>query len=272
MRYRQLNKKCCFAVAVLLGMGVWVCARAVAQKAPTLVGILQQLQENLNQYDSAVPSFFCEEHVVSSAHSQRSSGSSHTVTDSTFYLKRIPRPDERMNLEESREVKRVNGKPATGDLIGGTLYPHGAFSNDLALVSLSQQVCMDYSLKSIDPGHSEDPILVEFASVAAGERSTACLMQEDLSGRVLIDPETMQVTQMRFHAPHHMIGTVMGSWDVTVEYGPVVLGAERFWLPERISESMADRLLSWTYDATYRNYHKMEVTSRILPIEETPAP
>jgi len=251
-------------------MGVWVCARAVAQKVPTLGEILQQLQENLNQYDSAVPSFFGDEHVVSSAYSRR--GSSHTVTDSTLYLKRIPRPDDKMNLQESREVKRVNGKPATGDLIGGTLYPHGAFSDDLALVSLSQQVCMDYSLKSIDPGPSKDAILVEFASVAAGERSTACLMQEDVSGRVLIDPETMQITRMQFHAPHHIIGTGMGSLDVTVEYAPVALGGERFWLPERISERMADSLFSWTYDATYRNYHKMEATSRILPFEETPAP
>lgn len=270
MRYRQLDKKRCIAVAVLIGMGVWVCARAIAQKVPTLGEILQRLQENMNLYDSAVPSFFCDEHVVASVHSRGGRGG--TVTDSTFYLKRIPGPDDKMNLQESREVKRVNGERATADSIGGGFLLEGAFSNGLALVSMSQQVCMDYLLKSINPDHSKDPILVEFTSVAAGERSTACLMQEDVSGRVLIDPETMQVTRMQYHAPHHIIGKEMGSLDVTVEYAPVVLDGKSFWLPKSISERMADSLFSWTYVATYLNYHKLEVTSRILPFEETPAP
>jgi hypothetical protein len=270
MRYRQLDKKRCIAVAVLIGMGVWLCARAIAQNVPTLGEILQRLQENLNQYDSAVPSFFCDEHVVTSARRRGDRGGA--VTDSTFLVKRIPGSDDKMNLQESREVKTVSGKPATADSIGGGFLIEGAFSNDLALVSLSQQACMDYSLKSINPDHSKDPILVEFASVAAGERSPACLMQEDVSGSVLIDPETTQVTRMQFHAPHHIIGKEMGSLDVTVEYAPVELDGKSFWLPKSISERMADSLFSWTYVATYLNYHKMEVTSRILPFEETPAP
>jgi hypothetical protein len=28
----------------------------------------------------------------------------------------------------------------------------------------------------------------------------------------------------------------------------------------------------WSYKATYRNYHLLEVTSRILPGDEAPAP
>jgi hypothetical protein len=252
-----MDKKRCIAVAVLIGMEVWVCAGAVAQKASTLAEILERLQENLNQYDSSVPSFFCDERVVMGG----------TVTDSTFLLKRIPRPDDQVILRESREVKKVNGKPVTGDSIGGGMLFVGAFSNGQALVSLSQQACMDYKLTS-----NQDPIMVEFASVAAAERPTGCRMQEDVSGRAVIDPETMQVTRMQFHAPHHMIGTEMGWWDVTVEYASVELGGKIFWLPKRISESMAVRRTSWSYNASYRNYHKMEATSRILPSDETPAP
>jgi hypothetical protein len=262
MRFRQLDKKRCIAVAGLIGMGVWVCAVAVAQKDPTLGEILQRLQENLDRYDSTVPSFFCDEHVESGG----------AVTNSTILLKRIPRPDDNVILRESREVKTVNGKPATADSADGGILLDGVFSNGLELVSMSQQACMDYSLKSINPEHSKDTILVEFTSVAAGERSPACLMQEDVSGSVLIDPKTMQITRMQFHAPHHIIGTGMGYLNVTVEYAPVELDGKSFWLPTRISERMADRRFSWRYDATYRNYHKMEVTSRILPLEKTPTP
>jgi hypothetical protein len=266
-----MDKKRCIAVAGLIGMEVWVCAGAVAQKVPTLGEILQRLQETLNQYDSSVPSFFCDESVTTFA--QRGPGPVNTmvgtVTDSTFLLKRIPRPDDQVTLRESREVKKVNGKPVTGDSVGGGILTVGAFSDGMALVSLSQQACMDYRLQPIDAGQ---PMLVEFASVAADKRPADCRMQEDVSGRAVIDPETMQVKQMQFHAPHHMIGKKMGWWHVTVEYAPVELDGKIFWLPKKISESMSDRAYSWSYQARYRNYHKMEATSRILPSDETPAP
>lgn len=261
-----MDKKRCIAVAGLLGMGAWVCAGAVAQKVPTLGEILERLQANLNQYDSSVPSFFCDERVLT-ASPRAPMGYGGTVTDSTFLLKRIPRPDDQVILRESREVKKVNGKPVTGDSIGGGMLYVGAFSNGLALVSLSQQACMDYTLTS-----NKDPILVEFASVAAAKRPADCRMQEDVSGRAVIDPETMQVTRMQFHASHHMIGSETGWWDVTVEYAPVELDGKTFWLPKRIYESMAVRRASWSYDASYRKYHLMEATSRILPSDETPAP
>jgi hypothetical protein len=268
-----MDKKRCIAIAALIGMEVWVCAAAVAQKVPTLGEILERLQENLNQYDSSVPSFFCDERVVSSAQRGRNpvvfSMMAGTVTDSTFLLKRIPRPDDQVTLRESREVKKVNGKPVTGDSIGGGMLFVGAFSNGLALVSLSQQACMDYTLK---PGDAGEPLVVEFASVAAGKRPADCRMQEDVSGSAVIDPESMQVKRIQFHAPHHMIGTAIGWWDVTVEYAPVELDEKIFWLPKKISESMTDRRTSWVYLASYRHYHLMEATSRVLPFDETPAP
>ena len=248
-------------------MEVWVCAGAVAQKVPTLGEILQRLQENLDRYDSSVPSFFCDERVFTASPRAPVGAMGGTVTDSTFLLKRIPRPDDQEILRESREVKKVNGKPVTGDSIGGGMLFVGAFSNGLALVSLSQQACMDYRLTS-----NKDPILVDFASVPAAKRPADCRMQEDVSGRAVIDPETMQLTRIQFHAPHHMIGTEMGWWDVTVEYAPVELDGKMFWLPKRIYESMAVRKASWSYDASYRKYHLMEATSRILPFDETTAP
>lgn len=262
-----MDKKRCIAVAVLIGMEVWVCAGAVAQKVPTLGEILQRMQENLDRYDSSVPSFFCDERVFTASPRAPVGAMGGTVTDSTFLLKRIPRPDDQEILRESREVKKVNGKPVTGDSIGGGMLFVGAFSNGLALVSLSQQACMDYRLTS-----NKDPILVDFASVPAAKRPADCRMQEDVSGRAVIDPETMQLTRIQFHAPHHMIGTEMGWWDVTVEYAPVELDGKMFWLPKSIYESMAVRKASWSYDASYRKYHLMEATSRILPFDETTAP
>jgi hypothetical protein len=68
--------------------------------------------------------------------------------------------------------------------------------------------------------------------------------------------------------------TLVGRWDVTVEYAPVLLGGKSFWLPTKVSDRMRSSLVRnrWSYDATYSNYHKLEVTSRILPASGAPAP
>lgn len=255
-------------------------------ETPTLEGILQRLQENVDQYQALVPSFFCDEHVVASMGNQYRVGVNLTVTDSNFRLKRVPNPDGTITLQESHEVKKVNGRPATGDSVSGPAFLRGAFSNGLALVSANQQACMRATIKPIRQNKPSDPITIQFASVPASERPADCLMQEDISGRVFIDPATMQIRRMEFHAPNHVIApesktsqgvripSAVGTWDVTVEYAPVVLGGESFWLPTKTSETMIDRIGTneWLYDAAYRNYHKLEVTSRILPASETPVP
>ena len=258
--------------------------RAQKTETTTLEGILRRSQENLDQYNARVPSFFCDEQVVSSRGDLYRLLFNRTVTDSNFRLKRVPNPDGTITLQESHEVKTVNGLPATGDSVSGPANLSGAFSNGLALVSQSQKACMKYSRAPVKPGNTRKPTIVQFASVDASERPDDCLMQEDISGRVFIDPATMQIRRMEFHAPNHVIGPesktsngvrtppVVGTWDVTVEYAPVLLGGKSFWLPTKTSETMIDRTRKneWSYDAAYRNYHKLEATSRILPDSEVP--
>jgi hypothetical protein len=252
-----------------------------AQKTetPTLEGILQRLQENVDQYQALVPSFFCDEHVVSKKSPDPRHESS--VTDSTFRLKRDPTPDAHGKpvLEESREVKMVNGKPAHGEYLSGPTTVTGAFSGGLALVSFSQQACMRYTLMPINANDPQKPITVLFTSVLSSEHSEDCIMQEDLSGRVQIDPATMQITRLEFQAPHHLITSdndIAGVWDFAIDYTPVLLEGKSFWMPARIDVKMVADLnkyvIRWSLDATYSNYHKLEVISRILPWREAPAP
>ena len=283
------GKGCWVASAGVVCVVVGLSVGAQQVQTPTLEEILQRLQENVDQYQSQVPSFFCDEHVVSTILPDTKHESN--VTDSTFRLKRAldPAVEGRIVLEESHEVKQVNGRPATGDTTDGPAFLRGAFSNGLALVSANQQACMRYTLKPIKQDKRSDPIVVQFASVPARVRPSTCGMQEDVSGRVQIDPVTMQVTHLEFTAPRHFIGTtnnptyygprleanwIVGRWDVTVEYAPVVLDGKSFWLPTKISDKMRSDLVinRWSYDATYSNYHKLEVTSRILPADGTNGP
>jgi hypothetical protein len=249
---------------------------AQKMETPTLEEILQRLESNLSQYDLGVPSFFCDEHVVSrmvpDLHDQA------TVTDSVFRLKRVLNADRTTTLEESREVKTVNGRPATTQEIGGPSIVHGAFEGGLAVVSLSQQACMNYTLERMKRNDAQGTIIVRFASVLTPENKGGCLLQENGRGQVYIDRATMQITRMELTTPHHTIipgdemgyGAIAGEWVLSVDYAPVVLDGKSFWMPETITSRTTSgrgsfHPIAWTFKASYGNFHKLEVTSRIVP-------
>ena len=269
------------AVAWLIVAGfATLCAQR--SKPPTLDEVVQRLQKNLDQYDSGVPSFFCDEHVVSrlvpDLHDRE------TVTDSVFRLKRVLNRDHTTSLEESREVKTVNGRPAKSQEIDGPSLLGGAFEGGLAVVSVSQQACMNYSLERIKRNDAKAPIIVHFASVLTPENTGGCLLHEDGKGRILIDPATMQISRMELTTPHHTIipgdvyeSPIKGEWILSVDYAPVLLNGETFWMPATITSRATSspgtfHATEWSFQATYRNYHKLEVTSRIVPSGDAPAP
>jgi hypothetical protein len=269
------------AIALLACM-MAVPAAAQQQLQPlTLDDILLRLESNLHQYDSQVPSFLCDEHVVSQILSGRGQT---TVTDSVFRLKRTTKPDHTTVLDESRDIKTVNGRPAVGEELNGPSVLSGAFSGGLAIVSLSQKACMNYKLKPIKPDHLNDPYIVQFATVPSPEHIAECLLQETGSGRIFIDPATMQIKRMELTAPQHVLnfsGTLadgrpippaIGIWTIAIDYTPILLGGRSFWMPSTITSNMVANLTTWSFEAHYANYHKLEVTSRIVPSTEEPAP
>jgi len=242
---------------------------------PTLGDILQRLQENLDQYDSGVPSFFCDEHVVSQV--EPGLRNQDTVTDSVFRLKRTVKPDHTTTLDESREIKTVNGKQAFSQDIDGPSLLDGAFEGGLDVVSLNQSSCMNYTLQRTIRNRQTEPYIVRFATVLTAQNTANCLLQENSRGRITIDPASMHITHLEITTPHHAIipgesysSPVIGERVLTVDYAPVVLDGNSFWMPTTISSrSTSDpgtfHSIYWTFRATYRNYHKLEVTSRILP-------
>jgi hypothetical protein len=297
MKRWRLGRGRWIAVAGLLGVmvglrtGTAQQAETTAQKGqastqktetPELEEILQRLESNLSQYDSGVPSFFCDEHVVSrmvpDVHDQE------TVTDSVFRLKRVVNADHTTTLEESREVKTVNGRPATTQEIGGPSIVRGAFEGGLAVVSLSQQSCMNYTLERAKRNDAKAPIVIRFVSVLTSENKGGCLLQENGRGQVYIDRATMQITRMELTTPHHTIipgdemgyGAIVGEWALSVDYAPVVLDGKSFWMPATITSRTASgrgtfHPIVWTFKASYRNFHKLEVRSRIVPFGEATA-
>jgi len=266
------------SLIALLGTSPALCAQQ--PNTPTLEDILQRLQTNLNHFDKDVPSFFCDEQVVSRMASDR--GDRNTVTDSTFRLKRSPNPDHTTTLVESRDIKTVDGKPATSQDMEGPSMVHGAFEGGLDVVSPNQKSCMHYTLQPISNKHPNEPYTIRFATALKSENAASCLLQENSTGHVLIDPASMQITHLEITTPRHTIipgggyvPPVIGKRVLTVDYAPVVLDNETFWMPSSITmHAVGDkgtfRITTWSYRAIYRNYHRLEVKSRILPGSEAP--
>jgi hypothetical protein len=266
--------------------------RAQETKTLTLEGILQTLQDNLDAYHKNIPSFLCDEHAVSkmapllTTSPYVGSRSQNTVTDSTFRVKRTTNADGKVTLIESREIKTVNGHDAQGEEIGGPAIFIGALSGGPVLVSLGQTACMRYTMQPIKPGDSRKPIVVEFASLPEKERPANCVLAEDGSGHASIDPTTMQVTHLEFKVPNHTIFAggknangrdappTKGIWVASIEYAGVVLEGKTFWMPTSIDAKMTggNGPTVWSFNAQYSNYHKLEVTSRILPAKDALAP
>jgi hypothetical protein len=259
----------------LVGFSCGLCAQQA--KTPSLEEILARLEANLNHYDTSVPSLFCDEQVVSRM--DPSVRNQDMTTDSVFRLKRTENADHTTTLVESREIRKVNGKaPTSQDMKGPTLL-NGAFEGGLAVVSLSQRACMSYTLQRINENRPSEPYVVRFATKLTPENSANCLLEEKSKGRVFIDPASMQITHLELTTPDHVIipgnyseKPVVGERDVTVDYAPVELGGDSFWMPSAITmrttsgEGTFNRTV-WTFRATYANYHRLEVKSRILPGE-----
>ena len=208
--------------AACLGFESMLCAQPA--KMPTLEDILQRLDLNLSHYDAHVPSLFCDEHVMSQV--KPGPRGQNTLTDSIFRLKRILNSDQTTSLEESREVRTVDGKAAAAQDLDGPSLLSGVFEGGLAVVSLDQAACMNYSLQKVKKNRPKEPYIVRFATALTPANSAHCLLQENSAGRAWIDPTTMQIKRLELLTPHHVIvrGEVSGRRDLAVDYAPVLLG------------------------------------------------
>ncbi len=244
-----------------------------AQRADTLsLGeVLQRLEANLNHYDADVPSVFCDERLISSRTAPHERNLN-TTTDSVFRLKRTPQADGTTVLQESREIKSVNGRPAGSQAVGVPTLLTGIFEGGLAVVSVGQTSCMNYRLEG---SKGTEDIVVRFTTLLTPVNIADCFLQEKSKGRVVIDAASMQVKRLEIETPRHTIvegdeypSPEVSRRELTVEYAPVLLGSETFWIPSAIemrttSGSGFDQTV-WTFQASYRNYHRLEVKSRIL--------
>ncbi len=228
--------------------------------------ILLRLQNNLTNYKSSVPNFFCDERVVSNM-DLRGRPYTSTTTDSIFRLKRTIDPNG-IHLNESREIKTVNKVPTHTETLRGPVIFAGAFSNALNVVSLDLKGCYEYRLIPNGLLNHAPALVIDYSLKETVVNDKICPGSEQHNGRAFIDPQTMQIVRLEMRTPEHQISAgTFGPWFWSIDYAPVVFDNKSFWMPETItSKAVAQsQNIDWSFVATYRNYHELNVTSRILP-------
>jgi hypothetical protein len=235
------------------------------QSSPSLDEILSHVEARTEQYKASVPSFLCDEHILSQEFHQGQLKHETTV-DALF---RVTRSASQTNpLTESREIKAVNGKPSTSKKINMPISFTGGFSGALAkFLSADHRRCFDYrpdSSAKTSPGTAAFTFTAK-ETVAA---DPACAsIQPQTTGKFVVDSVAMQVTHIERTVPYP-IGkdpAVLGT--ASVEFAPFTLSGKLFWLPSTITAytSETPKTNSFRFTASYSNYHRFSATSIILP-------
>jgi hypothetical protein len=242
---------------------------------PPLQEILLHLQENLWDYLGNVPNFFADEHVISVL-KQEGARDVKTTTDSIFRLRRSVAIGEPHTFSETREIKTVNRKPAKGEDIQGPTIFSGAFSTGISVVSLEMSRCFDYTLQPPAQLNNATAIVIDYAIIPDVLNDESCPGPEKQSGRAWIDPVNFHTLRVEMVIPNHKDNNrrrVLWSW--AVDYAPVAFDSRQFWMPKTITSKAEanDGSAIWSFTATYSNYHKLTVNSRIITdVEGNPPP
>jgi len=250
---------------ILLG-GTLVLAQA--QTSLNFDQVLAQIEANTRRYTATVPSFFCNEHIVSEEiHAGKIKRE--TTVDAVFSVKRsASQPNV---LEESREVKLIDGKPAVGKKMNMPLTFSGGFSGALAkFLSSDHRACFDYTADASGLMPQGTAGFTFVARTTAGREPDCASIQPGTTGKFTVDTASMQVTHIERTAPTAVGNdkTVLGT--AAVDYALVTLNDKSFWLPTTITAFTTDssKAESLHFTAHYSDYHRFAATATILPTEQ----
>ena len=232
------------------------------QPTPALDQLLSHVEANTEQYKTTVPSFLCDEHITSQE--LRDGKLKHETTiDGVF---RVTRSGE--TLEESREVKTINGEPSSTKKLNMPISFSGGFSGALAkFLSAERRECFNYRSDPSAPVSPGTEAFTFTAREAAAKQPACSTIQPGTTGRFVVDSATMQVTHIERTVPNP-IGrdqSVLGT--AAVDFAPVNLNGKSFWLPSTVTAFTTDtpKTSAFRFTAKYSNYHRFTASSTILP-------
>ena len=257
---RQIPAACTLLAGTLVS--------AQAQQPLSLDQLLSQIEVNTERYSATVPSFVCNEHILSQeVHEGKSKRE--TTVDAVFS---VTRSTAKANtLEESREIKLIDGRPAAGKKMTMPLSFSGGFSGALnKFLSSDHRSCFEYAADASTQPPKGTAAFTFVAKPAAAKDTSCASIKPGTMGKFTVDTTSMQVTHIE-RTVQNPVGkdqTVLGT--AAVDYAPVVLNGKSFWLPTTITAFTTEtsKTNSVRFAARYNDYHRFAATATILPADK----
>ncbi len=213
---------------LFMGLSVMLAVpNASAQESVNAV--VAQLLDAGKRYEAALPSLSCEENVISQR-LKNGKVKQEVRLEATMQVKRME--SERSLFLETYKFNKRDGAPvADGAKFDIPYFVNGAFANSLGFGTRARLACLRVSLRD-EPA---SPILELTTRAREDLQSTQeCKMIPPGYVKVVtIDRASGHVTHLLRTVPDKEARRLKDVAYAEVDYAPVALGAETFWLPTR---------------------------------------
>lgn len=231
---------------------------------PKLRELLTQLVQYGERYEQALPTLSCEEEITS----QRVRGGRVEEVKLTGTVQVRRSGNEADPFVETHVTRTRDGVPlAEGKSFRAPYYVLGGFANGLSFSSMERLHCYAISLKD-EAGSAT--LELEMERKAGVEGVGACAkIPEGARRRVVVDRESGHVVRIERVIPAEEAHRLKQVDVAAIDYEPVELGAERFWLPVR--SEMRDTKGEGRMRARYRGCKRYTGTVTIVNgVEKVP--
>jgi hypothetical protein len=238
---------------------------APAQRAPDPDRLLDQLYAYAQQYRDSLPSFACDEAILSRQTRYRgNAGRGIRVEGTMREIRKVP-PDLDDPFDEQHQFTQVNGRAAKG-AIRLPYFVQGGFANLIGFHHRDLRDCFDYRITPLLDGNAfqlqidrkETPEDTSCRGVFAG---THYRVIADAEGHILHSERTIPAETAEQHDE---------AYFASIDYAPQQFGERTFWLPAKFSSH--DPEGTGTMEAAYSNCHRYTGDLKILPGATEAAP
>jgi hypothetical protein len=256
-------------VLIVLLHSVW----SPSAQAQTINEILDAVSKNVMRFEDLISDFVCSETVTSTQYESGRIVKQKTVSSTFTGVQRSNEENKvRFAFTESREVLSIDGKRVRP----GTAFPKlpyrfaGGYSSLLITTFAPDNLEVhDYSLGDRYRSGNSAAVLVKFATKEGQQKLRSVLQGTQVlskdAGAAWVDLETFQV--VRLQRQSLSLPSDLSRSMATVDYGPVTIGENTFWMPVRIRADVTERdsTFSVSYLAEYTDCKKFTADIRILP-------
>jgi len=251
-----------------------LCCAGLAQPVPKLDQVLPRIQQHVQEFESSLPDFICDEKITSR---ELMAGKTVHETDIDSTFRGTQNKDKKLNgkyepFTEWRDIQTIDGRPAPkGQQLTGPFLFGGGFSSILVeIFSAENSQYFNYKVIGPDKVDEKAAVLIKFET----KKDQQALLHRELfgtqyvvkgSGKAWIDPASMNVLRLeiQFLDPPMPEGVL----SLAVDYAPVVIQEKTFWMPKTVTAEQTipnpKVPVGGQYVAEYSNYQEFKVSVRI---------